>query len=195
MMKNWQGQLFPIILVALLAGLSFWLQSAVKIEEPRHDGRQRHDPDTIAENFTVSRFDASGQVKYRLMAPWLEHFPDDDSSRLRSPVLISYRPDKPPLTFSSDQALVSSQGETVFLWDNVNVVRAATTGNPELRARMPDLTVQPDLGIAFTASPVEITQAQSWAKGVGAHLDTNTSTFVLQSQVTGVYIRPAQKTP
>ncbi|MDR0775677.1 MAG: LPS export ABC transporter periplasmic protein LptC [Azonexus sp.] len=191
-MKNWQGQLFPIILVILLAGLSFWLQSVVNTDEARRDGSQRHDPDAIAENFTVRRFDASGQVRYRLTAPWLEHFPDDDSSELRSPTLIHFPQDRPPLTFSADNALVSSQGETIFLWDNVNIVRAATAERPELRARMPDLTVQPDLGTAFTSSPIEITQGQSWAKGIGAHLDNNTSTLVLQSQVTGVYIRPGQ---
>ena len=189
-MKHWQGQLFPIVLAILLAGLSFWLKNAVNIEDPRRDGKLRHDPDAIAENFSVRRFDADGQVKYRLTAPWLEHFPDDDSSELRLPTLVHYRQDRPPLTISADNARVSSQGETIFLWENVQVVRAATAERPELLARMPDLIVQPDLGVAFTNSPVEITQGQSWAKGIGAHIDNNTSTFVLQSQVTGVYVRP-----
>lgn len=62
-MKNWQGQLFPIVLLALLAGLSFWLQSAVNVEESRRDGKLRHDPDAIVDNFTVRRFDADGQIK------------------------------------------------------------------------------------------------------------------------------------
>lgn len=191
-MKHWQGQLFPIILVALLAGLSFWLQSAVNIEESRRDGNQRHDPDAIVENFTVRRFDANGQVKYRLTAPYLVHYPDDDSSELREPTLLSFRPDAPPLTFTANNAKITAKGETVFLWDDVVASRAASTDRPELRARMPDLTVQPDLGTAFTNSPVEITMGQSWLKGIGAHLDNNVSTFVLQSQVTGVYIRPGQ---
>ena len=61
-------------------------------------------------------------------------------------------------------------------------------------ARMPDLTAQPDAGFAFTNSPVEITQGQSWMTGVGAQIDNNNSTFVLQSQVTGLYYpRRAQK--
>lgn len=191
-MKHWQGQLFPIILVALLAALSFWLQSAVNIEESRRDGKERHDPDAIAENFTVRRFDADGQVKYRLTAPYLEHYPDDDSSVLHAPTLINYRPDAPAITFTALNAKVSAKGETIFLWDEVNIVRAATADRAELRGRMPDLTVQPDLGTAFTNSPVEISMGQSWLKGIGAQIDNNASTFVLQSQVTGVYIRPGQ---
>ncbi|HEX6736535.1 MAG TPA: LPS export ABC transporter periplasmic protein LptC [Azonexus sp.] len=193
-MKHWQGQLFPIILVALLAGLSFWLQRAVDIEESRRDGKLRHDPDAIAENFVIRRFDDNGQLKYRLTAPYLVHYPDDDSSELSSPTLVNYRPDAPSITFSALNAKVSAEGETIFLWDEVNVLREATAERPAMHARMPDLTVQPDLGIAFTNSPVEITMGQSWLKGIGAHLDNNVSTFVLQSQITGVYIRPG-KTP
>jgi len=189
-MKHWPSQLFPIVLLALLAGLSFLLARAVEHDETKHDGKQRHDPDAIAENFEARRFDASGNVKYRLTAPYLVHYPDDDSSELKSPVLLSYRPSAPPIEVVAKHARVSAKGETIYLWDDVRLTRAATPERPEMIARMPDLTAQPDAGLAFTNSPVEITQEQSWLKGVGATLDNNTSTLVLQSQVTGMYIRP-----
>ena len=96
-MKHWPSQLFPIILLALLAGLTFWLQKVIGQDELVNDGKLRHDPDAIAENFMVRRFDDSGQVKYRLIAPYLVHYPDDDSSELTSPKLISYRPDAAPV--------------------------------------------------------------------------------------------------
>lgn len=189
-MKHWPSQLFPVILLALLAGLSFWLQKAVDLETPKHDGKLRHDPDSIAENFVARRFDHQGRVRYRLTAPYMEHFPDDDTSLLTSPVLTSLRADAPPVTVTARNAKVTSKGETIYLWDDVNVTRAATAERPAMVARMPDLTAQPDAGFAFTNSPVEITQGQSWIKGVGARLDHNSSTLVLQSQVTGLYIRP-----
>jgi len=189
-MKHWPSQLFPIILLALLAGLSFLLQRNVEPEEPRPDSKLRHDPDAFAENFVIRRFDTEGRLKYRLTAPSLVHYPDDDSSDVKSPTLISYRPDAPSVTITSDHAKVSSRGETVFLWDNVRVTRAAAPNRQEMVARMPDLTTQPEAGLAFTNSPVEITEGQSWIKGVGAQLDNNASTFVLQSRVTGQYIRP-----
>jgi len=192
-MKHWPSQLFPIILLAVLAGLSFWLQKAVEPAEARPSGKLRHDPDAYAENFTVRRYDTSGHLKYRLSAPHLVHYPDDDSSEVNSPTLISYRPEAPAVTVTGDHAKVSAKGETVFLWDNVSLVRAAAPDRPEMIARMPDLTAQPEAGLAFTNSPVEITQGQSWIKGVGAQLDNNASTFVLQSRVTGLYIRPRAK--
>lgn len=193
-MRFGSSQLFVIVLLALLAGLSFWLQRAVAPVEVVRDGKLRHDPDAIAENFMVRQFDEKGRVKYRLTAPYMMHFPDDDSSELKSPTLIHYRPNAPQLTLTGKNAQVTSKGQTVFLWDDVKAVRAATAARPELVARMPDLTVKPDDGTAFTQSPVEITEDKSWVKGVGMHLDQNTSTFELKSQVTGLsYPRRAKK--
>ena len=186
-MKFGTSQWFTIVLLALLAGLSFWLQRAVTPGETKHDGKLRHDPDSMAENFLMRQFDDQGRVKYRLTAPYLEHYPDDDASQLKNPTLIQYRPGAPTLTVSGENARVTSKGEVVFLWDDVRVTRAATPERPESVARMPDLTVHPDDGIAFTQSPVEITEDKSWVKGVGMRLDNNTSTFELQSQVTGLY--------
>lgn len=192
-MKNWPSQLFPIILLALMAALSFWLQKTVDRDEPHVDGKLRHDPDAIAENFIARRFDETGHVKYRLTSPYLVHFPDDDSSELKSPTLISFRPDAPPVTITARNAKVTSKGATIYMWDDVVLTRAATPERPALVARMPDLTAQPDAGFAFTGSPVEITQGQSWVKGIGAELDNKASTLVLQSHVTGLYIRPRTK--
>ena len=186
-MKLGANQLFTIALLASLAGLSFWLERIVAPVETRQDGKLRHDPDSIAENLLVRQFDEEGRVKYRLTAPYLEHFPDDDASELKKPTLTQYRPDAAPVTVSGDNARVTSKGEVVFLWDDVKVVRAAMVDRPEAVARMSDLTVHPDDGIAFTQSPVEITEDKSWVKGVGMRLDNNTSTFELQSQVTGLY--------
>ncbi len=189
-MKHWPSQLFPIIILSVLAGLTFWLQSAIDLGNDKHDGKLRHDPDGIAENYVVRRFDESGLVKYRLTGPHMVHYPDDDSSELRSPTLVSYRPDAPQITVTSKFAKVTSKGEVAYLWDDVRITRAATPEQQELVARMPDLTVQTEAGFAFTNSPVEITQGQSWVTGVGAQIDNNKSTFVLQSQVKGQYIRP-----
>ncbi len=189
-MKHWPSQLFPIIILSVLATLTFWLQSATNAGTDKHDGKLRHDPDAVAENFVVRRFDESGLVKYRLTGPYLVHYPDDDSSEIKSPTLISYRPNAPQVSITSNFAKVTSKGEIAYLWDDVRIIRAATAEHPELLARSPDLTVQTDAGFAFTNSPVEITQGQSWITGVGAQIDNNNSTFVLQSQVKGQYIRP-----
>lgn len=189
-MKHWPSQLFPVILLTLLAALSFALQNAVDHDHAPHDGKVRHDRDAIAENFSISRFDEHGQMKYRLIAPYMEHYPDDDSSLINSPTLVTYRANAEPMFLSSRHAKITSKGETTFLWGDVVANREATASRPAMVARMPDLTVQSEAGLAFTSSPVEITQGNSWVKGTGMQLDNNNSTLVLQSQVTGLYFRP-----
>lgn len=189
-MIRWSGQLFPLLVLSLLAGLSFWLERAVDLPDAKRDGKLRHDPDTFVENFTVKRFNAEGVLQYRLVSPHMFHYADDDSSLFLKPTVTYYRPDSPDMVLAGGQGYSSSKGETVHFWDNVVATRAATDKRPEMLARMPNLTVQPDAGTAFTDSPVEITQGQSWMKGVGMTLDNNTSILVLQSQVTGYYLQP-----
>lgn len=188
-MKLASNQLFPVILLSLLAGLTFLLQNAVDHENPTSNGKLRHDPDAMAENFEIRRFDENGQLKYRLQAPYLVHFPDDDSSELRNPRLLALRNHGEPLELQARNARASSNGETVYLWDEVTATRPGSPGQATTIARMPDLTVQPDLGYGFTASPVRIEQGASWLQGTGMRLDNNAATFTLLSQVQGSHIR------
>ena len=193
-MRSGSSQLFAIVLLALLAGLSFWLKKAVEPPEVDRTGKLRHDPDAIAENFSVRQYGANGLVAQRLVAPFMVHYPDDDTSELKSPTLVRYRPDAPQVTITALDAKVTSKGETVFLRNDVHVVRAATADRPPMIARMPELTVRPDEGIAFTDTVVEVKEAASWVKGVGMHLDNNNATLVLKSQVTGlIYPRRVSK--
>ncbi len=185
-MKRWSGQIFPLVLLTALAALSFWLERAADLPESRHDGKLRHDPDSIVENFTVRRMNAQGQLQYRLNSPYMEHYADDDSSLIRQPQLVHYRPGLPDMSLTGQQALVTERGKKVYLTGNVVASRAAWNERPPLLARMPDLTVLPDDGTAFTQSPVEINEGPSWLRGIGMHLDNNTSTFILQSRVTGL---------
>lgn len=188
-MKYWPSQLFPLLLLAALAALSFWLRQGAESDERKEARILTHEPDAIGENVVARRFDAQGRLQYRLASPYMVHFPDDDSSELRSPVLVNYRGEAPPITISGDHAKVTARGEIVYLWDNVRAVRPAGDGRPALVAAMPDLTARPEQGFAFTPSPVEITQGSSWIKGVGLNIDNNASTLVLLSQVRGEYNR------
>lgn len=188
-MKRFSGQLFPFVLLSFLAGLSYWLARAVELPDTRHSGKARHTPDAIAEKFNVRRFNTEGRLQYFLVAPKMIHYADDDSSVITIPKLTYYRPDAPDMTITGKTALVTAKGETVYLKDDVVATRAPTANRPELVATMPDLTVFPDKGTAYTNSPVEITQGPTWVKGVGFSLDNNTSVMELHSQVTGLIFR------
>lgn len=59
-MKLRSQTVFPIALLLLLVGLTFWLKRASEAEGLFSDSLLRHDPDYFAEDFTVRRFDKTG---------------------------------------------------------------------------------------------------------------------------------------
>lgn len=187
-MKHLPGQLFPIALLGMIAALTFWLQAALTPQEAAPDRRKTHEPDAIAENFEIRRLDDHGRLKYRLSAPYLTHFPDDDSSEVHSPRLIAYRQDAPPVTLTANLATITTRGESVLLHQDVRLFRPADAKSPALLVQTPKLTVEPELGIAHTDQNLRITQGSSWLTGTGAHIDNNLSTFLLQSNVRGHHV-------
>lgn len=191
-MKPGFASSFPIVILVILAGLSFWLEQATEVPLIKNDGKTRHDPDTLVDQLVVHRFGPDGQLQYKLVADHMEHYPDDESSLVQAPRLTSLRPGSPDVVLTGKQALVTQQGKHVLVQENVVVTRAAYADREALVARTEELTVLPDDGKAFNAHPVHITQGESWMKGTGLELDNNQGTFSLQANVTGEYFAKPQ---
>jgi len=193
-MKHWSGQIFPITLLALLAGLTFWLQAVLAPKEAQTPTGPGSEPDAIVENFEIRSLDETGRLQYRLSSPLLQHFPVDNTSRIVAPRLIAYRDTtSPPLTLTAGRATATARGETVILEDGVEIVRAAAGNRPELRAATSQLTVEPQAGTAHTDQAMTLTQGASQLSGIGARIDNKASTFELRSQVRGRYLSARAK--
>jgi len=78
------------LVLAVLAGGSWWLARQVTPTVAAPSGKMRHDPDYVIENFTADILNEHGHRKYTLRAERLVHFPDDDTSELKSPYLIQH---------------------------------------------------------------------------------------------------------
>ncbi len=191
MLKHHSGQLFPIALLALLAALTYWLDVRLALKAERPDWRQEHRPDTIVDDFEIRRLNAEGVLQYRLKAPHLVHYPDDDSAEVTTPHITLYRPSGAPLTLLGQMAHVSAKGEKVFFPGQVDIDRAASPDNQALTARTTDLTVLPEEGLASTDQHVFMTLGASELQGIGARIDNKAQTFELLANVTGRYV--AQK--
>ncbi|TXG88905.1 MAG: LPS export ABC transporter periplasmic protein LptC [Rhodocyclaceae bacterium] len=186
-MKAWSTAVFPIAVLTTLAGLSFWLLHATSLDEPKRDGKDRHDPDYMINGMRLNKLDKTGRLQYTLTAKQVVHFPDDDSTDVTLPHLVYLSPSKPTLTMSSMTAHITSEGETVFMKDDVRIKRDATATRPALFGYMPDLTIQTEEETAETASAVRFTQGNSWLTGVGMNIDNKTQTYVLQSRARGEF--------
>jgi len=185
-MKRWGSALFPLSLLVVLTGLTFWLRYATELPQQKHDGKLRHDPDYIVTDAILRKIDLTGRLQYTLSATDIRHYPDDESTDMLKPNLVHFQAKKPPVTMSSERGHISKDGEKVDLYENVRIRRSASAKYEELTAYTPELTILPDVEKAFTKSPVLITQGKSWMKGVGMQVDNLAQTYLLESQVVAV---------
>ncbi|MFN7087116.1 MAG: LPS export ABC transporter periplasmic protein LptC [Burkholderiales bacterium] len=180
---------FPLLLLAVLAALTYWLDYTVQPSAARRDGSGRHDPDYIIDRLSAQRMAADGNIKSTLLAEKMIHYPDDDTTYLQLPEFVSYGPDKPPLTITSREALISKDGNDIYFRNDVRVRRAPYGDRSELVLQTSYLHVVPDGNIATTDRPVIITDARTTVHAVGLELDGETRILRLQSRVRGTYDR------
>lgn len=172
-MKLRSQTVFPIALLLLLVGLTFWLKRATEAEGLFSDSLLRHDPDYFAENFTVRRFDKTGLLQNRMTAKRMVHYPDDDTSVVAEPKILFLKGPR-PTHLSANQGLIASDAREVVLIGNVRSVREATQTDPEIVLTTSRLTIFPDDEVTRTDAAVTITQGPSIIRGVGMEADNKT---------------------
>lgn len=179
--------IFPVLLLAAVAALTFWLDQVVQPLLHGPDGASRHDPDYIVENLSALSTNAAGNAAYTLFAARMVHYPDDDTTFLTRPRLVSYQAAQAPMTITANEALVSSNGENVYFKDDVKVTRAAYGKYSEMVMVTSYLHVIPDDNIAKTDRPVTITDASTVVNAIGLELNSETRVLKLHSRVRGTY--------
>ena len=181
------GGLFPLVLLAFLAGITFWLDRLVQPPADPRSRAARHDPDYIVDGLSAVRMDGEGRVKHTLRAQKMTHFADDDVTVLVQPRFVTYSEGRAPVTVTSRDAHMSGNGENVYFENDVRVVRAAVGNQSELTLETEYLHVIPDANLAKTDRPVTIRNAAAVVKASGLELNSETRVLKLQGRVKGTY--------
>lgn len=176
--------LFPVVLMALLAGLTFWLDRATQPQDESRSGKHRHDPDFIVDNFQVRRFAADGTLQHTLVAKKMLHYADDESTEVAAPRLTYHR--TPLLTITANTAWLDKDGKHVRLDGDVNIVRDAVGGKPPTAMATSVLHAVPDDEFAHTDAPVKITQGLTVLNGTGMESNNKTQISVLFGRAKGI---------
>jgi lipopolysaccharide export system protein LptC len=172
-----------LLLLALLAALSFWLSQSVRTPSPAQDNEIGRTPDYRVENFSAIRMDQDGLARHMLVAKEMVHYPDDDTTDLEQPLFINTEPGKPALQIKADKAKMSSNNKDIYLTGNVMVLRNAAKGRSESTMTTSLLHLIPDDDIAKTDKPVVITEKKSVIKAVGMEMNSRTNIIQLFSRV------------
>lgn len=174
----------------LLALLTYWLDRTVQAPLEKRDGSTRHDPDYQVENFFARRMGQDGLPLHTLAAARMEHFPDDDTTRLTRPHFVAMDQNRAPIHITAQQGLLSSNGEQVYFTRSVLVKKLAEEGKDSLTVSTEYLHITPDLEIARTDKAVTITTPTAVITAIGMELNNRTRVVKLLSRVKGHYEKP-----
>ena len=191
-MKWSATRIFPLALMFTLAMLTFYLDRTMREEDP-HPATRRHDPDYLVSNFTTTSFDKSGAAESVLTAAKMIHYPDDDSTELVAPRVVQSKPKEPRMTVSADRGLLSSDGEEIFLYDNVRLVREAWESSPEARLTTSFLHVVRERNLARTDRDVLIEEDNRSLAGRGMEYNYESGQLLLRNDVRGKYVPKKEK--
>ena len=178
-------RMFPLLLMLALAGLTFWLERTVREEEGIHPSLRRHDPDYVADNMLNTRFNTQGAVESTLAAVKMIHYPDDDSTDLVAPRMVQTKPSEPRVTVTADRGALSQDGDEVFLYDNVLVVREGVLGRSETRMRTSVLHVVRGGSVIRTDRDIVITEDDRVLSGRGMEYHNDSGELFLRERVRG----------
>jgi lipopolysaccharide export system protein LptC len=180
----------PLLLMAGLAALTWWLDQVVEPLSGARDGNLRHDPDIIVESMSAVQMAETGTPRYSVIAKRLVHYPDDRTTQLEFPVLTHFDEAGAPVTIRSDRGELAAEGTDAYFRDNVLVRRPAYGDDEEMTLTTSYLHVIPDENLAKTDKPVTLTHGDSVVHGVGLEFNNETRNLKLLSHVRGTYQTP-----
>lgn len=159
--------------------------------KPKLDGSSRHDADYIMSNFVTTQTDINGDLRYKLAAVEMTHFPDDDTTNLQLPRYTQFAIGKAYTQAEGLRGYVSSDGEEVQLVDNVKITRQAFAEKGEMTVETEYLNIRPNDELVSTKSPVIIRQApKTVIYATGMIYEKKTRTVRLLHKVRAHYENP-----
>lgn len=183
--------MFPLTLLMLLAIMTFWINKTAQAPAPKLDGSSRHDPDYIMNKFLTTQTDVNGDLRYKLAAVEMRHFPDDDTTHLQQPHYTQFAVGKPYTQIEGMRGNVSGDGEEIELFGDVKVMRQAFAGKGEMTVETAYLKIRPNEELVTTPSPVVIRQApKTVIYATGMVYEKKKRTVTLLHKVRAHYERP-----
>ena len=162
------GSLFPtrrelivggsLVAIALLA----WWYSASRAPETAVATNAQRRPDYVVENLAGVTMGATGRPARLLATPLLQHYPDDESSEVETPVMTVFSEDAPPWVIRSERGWISADGDELLLQGAVRAERASAPDLAPMVLVSSEMLVLPDVDYAETDRFAELERGDDW---------------------------------
>jgi len=188
-------RLFPLLIALLLAVLSYALERAVR-DAPLEPEPRRHDPDYVVEHLVLTVYAMDGSVEARASADKMMHYPDNGTTDIIAPRAALSKPGEPRYTGRAARGAIADDGEELFLYDDVVVVREADATRPEARLETQFLHVVGGRALARSDRKVVLREGGRELIGRGMEFHHESRQFILRERVRGRFearqVRKAQ---
>ncbi len=179
-MNSRQTALFILLLVVIIS--SGWFLDG------RYGGLldvsvSRSGPDSFVTGMRLEVMDTSGQMRYRVTADTMTHYPDSEELELQRPFIDLQQQNGNSWRISAETGKTNDTGDLIRLLGNVDIRRSGVSGPLQVRTR--DVLVKPEQGYATTDSATTITAPGHRVDSVGLEADLDSNTLELRSRVRG----------
>ncbi len=170
--------------VLVLAGLWLYGFDEPVTSAPRSDVRT---PDYTFEDVTITNIDRLGTPMYRIEAPKMAHFSDDDSAELEAPIMQIFRKNAPPLMVRSEQAWIASGRSEILLRGEVTIQRPELDSRSTLTIETKNLRVFPEQQTATTEESVLAFSEAYRLQGEGGSINLAKGYLRIHNRARGSY--------
>ena len=118
-----------------------------------------------------------------LAAAQMQHYPDDDSTEVSAPRVMQAKPAQPRFTVQADRGKISREGDEIFLYDNVVLVRDADASQPQARMTTSFLHILRDRSLVRTDRQVLFEEPGRSLTGRGMEYHAATRELFLRDDV------------
>ena len=177
--------IFVVVLVITI--FTRWLLTSVEQPAELGEPKARHDPDYFISNFNATLYDKQGAASYRLIAHYLEHFPDDDTMEIQKLRLEYTDSANQDWVATSDRGTAYKDIEVLNMIDNVKVVRAPDEPANTMTLYAKDLKIDLIQRFAQTDNEVKIVGKNSTIDATGMLLEFDAGKLTFNARTRGEY--------
>ena len=190
-MANKLSSIFVLLLIFIIALITYWLKTEVKKELLIKNKNNISGPEFYLKHFKSIQTKKNGDVKFILSAKNMEQYDYAEYAILKKPLFTRYKDSKPHSFIKSNNGKVINNGDKYLFTDNVILTRVKTKKKREMKLFTDQLDILPNLDIILTKKPVKIIQEPNIEiYGVGMKYDNKEGIVKLLSNVKVHYGSP-----
>lgn len=176
------------LMLAISGGiLAYWGFSGEEYQPKVSDRETINDIDGFLIQSETVQFDETGTIKNRVFSDRIDHYPEQDRSKLINPKIHVYAKNGTETIAVSERGEAGPNNQEFLLIDKVNITEQLPDG---YRVDTEFLRIEPDNDYAETHTPVTLKQKKSEMKSVGMKVYMDQDRILLLQDVRGYDERP-----